>query len=132
AFTEDIAARFMGYGWNVTRVGDANDLDLLTRALESARNTTDRPTFIIVDSHIAWGAPNKQDTKEAHGEPLGEDEIRLAKRNYGWPEDAKFYVPDGVRQHFADGIGARGARLRSDWEAMFARYAKEHPDLADQ
>jgi transketolase len=94
--------------------------------------TTDRPTFVIVDSHIAYGAPHKQDTKEAHGEPLGEDEVRLAKRNYGWPEDAKFLVPDGVREHFADGIGARGAQLRDAWMAMFARYGKDHPDLADQ
>src|SRR6185437_5904416 len=132
AFTEDIAARFMGYGWNVTRVGDANDLDLLSRALESFHNTSDRPTFIIVDSHIAYGAPHKQDTKEAHGEPLGEDEIRLAKRYYGWPEDKKFYVPDGVREHFAAGIGARGHELRTGWEDLFARYGKEHPQLADQ
>ncbi len=132
AFTEDISARFMGYGWNVTRVSDANDLDLLTRAIELSVATTDRPTFIIVDSHIAYGAPNKQDTKEAHGEPLGEDEIRLAKRNYGWPEDAKFLVPDGVREHFAAGIGARGRKLRDEWMAMFTRYSKDHPDLADQ
>ena len=132
AFSEDIAARFMGYGWNVTRVSDANDLDLLTQAIEFSVETTDRPTFIIVDSHIAYGAPHKQDTKEAHGEPLGEDEIRLAKRNYGWPEDAKFLVPDGVREHFAEGIGARGAHLPDAWMALFARYTKDHPDLADQ
>ncbi len=132
AFTEDIAARFMGYGWNVTRVSDANDLELLTQAIEFSVKTTDRPTFIIVDSHIAYGAPHKQDTKEAHGEPLGEDEVRLAKRNYGWPEDAKFLVPDGVREHFAEGIGARGAQLRDNWVAMFARYGKDHPELADQ
>jgi transketolase len=132
AFTEDIAARFMGYGWNVTRVSDANDLDLLSQAIEFSVKTADRPTFIIVDSHIAYGAPNKQDTKEAHGEPLGEDEIRLAKRNYGWPEDAKFLVPDGVREHFAEGIGARGAQLRDAWMAMFAHYSKDYPDLGDQ
>src|SRR5690242_3146265 len=132
AFSEDIASRFMGYGWNVTRVSDANDLELLTQALEFSVKTTDRPTFIIVDSHIAYGAPNKQDTKEAHGEPLGEDEIRLAKRNYGWPQDAKFLVPDGVREHFADGIGERGRQLRDAWMAMFSRYSKDHPDLADQ
>jgi transketolase len=132
AFTEDIAARFMGYGWNVTRVGDANDLELLTRALNVFQQTTDRPTFIIVDSHIAYGAPNKQDTREAHGEPLGEDEIRLAKRAYGWPEDAKFFVPDGVREHFASGIGKRGRELRAAWEAMFAQYTKTSPNLADQ
>jgi transketolase len=131
AFTEDIAARFMGYGWNVTRVGDANDLDLLTRALTIFQETADRPTLIIVDSHIAYGAPNKQDTKEAHGEPLGEDEIRLAKRSYGWPEDAKFLVPDGVRENFANGIGKRGAELRKAWESTLARYKKDYPILAD-
>src|SRR5690348_8923166 len=132
AFTEDIAARFMGYGWNVTRVGDANDLDLLSRALESFHNTSDRPTFIIVDSHIAYGAPHKQDTREAHGEPLGEEEIRLAKRTYGWPEDAKFLVPDGVKENFADGLGKRGHDLRIAWDQMLERYTKEHPVLADQ
>jgi transketolase len=131
AFTEDIAARFMGYGWNVTRVGDANDLDLLTRALTIFQETTDRPTFIIVDSHIAYGAPHKQDTKEAHGEPLGEDEIRLAKRSYGWPEDAKFLVPDGVRENFANGIGKRGADLRKAWEVTLGAYKKDYPNLAD-
>ncbi|HET6327105.1 MAG TPA: transketolase, partial [Planctomycetaceae bacterium] len=87
AFTEDVATRFMGYGWNVTRVGDANDLAMVERAFKVFQDTHDRPTLIIVDSHIAWGAPNKQDTSAAHGEPLGEEEIRLAKRNYGWPED---------------------------------------------
>jgi transketolase len=132
AFTEDIAARFMGYGWNVTRVGDANDLDLLARALNVFLQTPDRPTFIIVDSHIAYGAPHKQDTKEAHGEPLGEDEIRGAKRAYGWPEDAKFFVPDGVREHFAAGVGKRGRELRTAWEALFDKYKKSSPALSDQ
>jgi transketolase len=130
AFSEDIAARFMGYGWNVTRVGDANDLELLARAL-NVFLTSDRPTFIIVDSHIAYGAPHKQDTREAHGEPLGEDEIRLAKQSYGWPDDAKFYVPDGVREHFAAGIGKRGSEVRKSWETMFERYRKEFHSLAD-
>jgi transketolase len=132
AFTEDIAARFMGYGWDVTRVGDANDLDLLSRALEHFHNTQDRPTLIIVDSHIAYGAPNKQDTREAHGEPLGEDEVRLAKRYYGWPEDAKFLVPDGVREHFAAGLGQRGHDLRTSWDRLFDGYKKTNPELADQ
>lgn len=131
AFSEDIAARFMGYGWNVTRVGDANDLGLFMRALQAFHNSQDRPTFIIVDSHIAYGAPNKQDTREAHGEPLGEEEIRLAKRTYGWPEDAKFLVPDGVRENFANGIGKRGHDLRVAWEQMLDRYKKEFPALAD-
>ena len=108
-FTEDIAARFLGYGWNVLRVGDANDIDRIEHALDVFRQTQGRPTFIVLDSHIGYGAPHKQDTAAAHGEPLGEDEVRLAKRSYGWPEDAKFLVPDGVREHFAAGIGrARG------------------------
>jgi transketolase len=132
AFSDDVATRFIGYGWNVTRVGDANDLDMLKRAFEVARKESDRPTLIIVDSHIAWGAPNKQDTHAAHGEPLGEEEIRLTKRNYGWPEDAKFLVPDEVRENFQRGIGARGKTLRDDWFAKLAAYEKAHPDLADQ
>ena len=98
-----------------SRVGDANDLEMLERASTTFKNTTDRPTLIIVDSHIAYGAPNKQDTSAAHGEPLGEEEIELAKRHYGWPEDAKFLVPDGVREHFREGIGARGQALREAW-----------------
>jgi transketolase len=132
AFSEDIASRFIGYGWNVTRVGDANDLELLTRALNVFQQTNDRPTFIIVDSHIAYGAPKKQDTKEAHGEPLGEEEIRGAKRAYGWPEDSKFLVPDGVREHFASVMGKRGHDLRTAWEATFEQYKKTSPSLADQ
>src|SRR5216683_1918495 len=109
AFSEDVATRFMAYGWNVTRVGDANDLDMLDRAFDTFKKTTDRPTLVIVDSHIGYGAPHKQDSHAAHGEPLGEDEIRLSKRFYGWPEEEKFLVPEGVRQRFAAGIGARGA-----------------------
>jgi transketolase len=131
AFTEDVATRFIGYGWNVTRVGDANDLDMLTRAFECFKRCDDRPTLIIVDSHIAYGAPHKQDTEAAHGEPLGEDEIRLTKRNYGWPEDAKFLVPDGVRENFSNGIGKRGKELRTSWEALLERYKKDYPVLAD-
>jgi transketolase len=131
AFTDDTATRFIGYGWNVTRVGDANDLDMLRRALRVFQNTTDRPTLIIVDSHIAYGAPNKQDTGAAHGEPLGEEEIRLTKRFYGWPEDAKFLVPDGVREHLRDGIGKRGRELHQAWLAQYEDYRKQHADLAD-
>lgn len=131
AFSEDIAARFMGYGWNVIRVGDANDLHLLERALNVFHKTTDRPTFIIVDSHIAWGSPHKQDTHGAHGEPLGEEEIRLTKRAYGWPEDAKFLIPPEVYQHFKDGIGKRGHQLREDWMTLFNHYKKQFPELAD-
>src|SRR4051794_21543737 len=132
AFSEDVATRFIAYGWNVTRVGDANDLEMLSRAFETFRKEHERPTLIIVDSHIAWGAPNKQDTHAAHGEPLGEEEIRLTKRVYGWPEDAKFYVPDGVYERFTEGLGRRGKALRDDWFARVERYKAEHPDLADQ
>jgi transketolase len=131
AFSEDVATRFMGYRWNVTRVGDANDLDMLDRAFSVFKNTTDRPTLIIVDSHIAYGSPNKQDTSAAHGEPLGEEEIRLTKRAYGWPEDAKFHVPDGVREHFRAGMGKRGHDLHGAWRERFAAYQKEHPGPAD-
>jgi transketolase len=132
AYSDDVATRYIGYGWNVTRVGDANDLEMLQRAFRAFKNERDRPTLIIVDSHIAYGAPNKQDTSAAHGEPLGEQEIRLTKRNYGWPEDAKFLVPDGVREHFQAGIGARGKTLRDAWMAKFELYRKQYPELADQ
>jgi transketolase len=131
AFSDDTATRFIGYGWNVTRVGDANDLDMLRRALRVFKNTTDRPTLIIVDSHIAYGAPNKQDTGAAHGEPLGEEEIRLTKRFYGWPEDAKFLIPDGVRERLRDGLGKRGRELRRAWLTRYEDYKKQHADLAD-
>ena len=132
AFSEDVAARFQAYHWNVLRVGDANDLDEISRALETFHNTTDRPTMIVVHSHIAFGAPTKQDTASAHGEPLGEEEIRLTKRNYGWPEDAQFLVPEEVRQDFADRLGQRGGALRGEWMQRYEQYAKEHPQLADQ
>src|ERR1700736_8542 len=130
AFTEDIAARFLGYGWNVLRVGDANDIDRIQHALDVFRQTKGRPTFIVLDSHIGYGSPHKQDTPEAHGEPLGDDEIRLTKRSYGWPEDAKFLVPDEVREHFADGIGVRGAKAHRQWTALFTAYAVKYPELA--
>ena len=131
AYSDDVATRFIGYGWNVTRVGDANDIEMLERAFTTFKNTTDRPTLIIVDSHIAYGAPNKQDTSAAHGEPLGEEEIRLAKRHYGWPEDAKFLVPDGVREHFQTGIGRRGQELHAAWWAKFEVYRQHYPELAE-
>src|SRR3974390_2082947 len=131
-FTEDIAARFLSYGWNVLRVGDANDIDRIEHALAIFRETTDRPTVIILDSHIGYGSPHKHDTAAAHGEPLGEEEIRLAKRYYGWPEDAKFLVPDAVREHFAAGIGARGAQARGRWAELFAAYHSKYPDLATE
>ena len=131
-FTEDIAARFLAYGWNVLRVGDANDIIRIEHALTIFRETKGRPTFIILDSHIGYGSPHKQDTAEAHGEPLGEQEIRLAKRDYGWPEDAKFLVPEAVREHFAAGIGARGEQARSRWAELFAAYHSKYPDLANE
>jgi transketolase len=132
AFTEDVAARFMGYGWNVLRVGDANDIGRIQNALEIFQKTKERPTIIILDSHIGYGSPHKQDTAEAHGEPLGDDEIRLVKRFYGWPEDAKFLVPDGVYEHFARGIGERGATAREEWIKLFDGYRTSHPDLAGE
>ena len=116
SFSEDVATRFVGYGWNVTRVADANDLDMLARAFETFHKTKDRPTLIIVDSHIGYGSPHKQDSNAAHGEPLGEEEVRLTKKFYGWPEDAKFLVPEGVREHFQDGIGKRGRERGREWE----------------
>ncbi|MBX3331310.1 MAG: transketolase [Nitrospira sp.] len=131
AFSEDVATRFIGYGWNVTRVGDANDLDMLERAFRTFKGTADRPTLIIVDSHIAYGSPNKQDTSAAHGEPLGEEEIRLTKRNYQWPEDAKFLIPDGVREQFQAVMGHRGRQMREAWMAKFDDYKRHYPELAD-
>jgi transketolase len=128
-YSDDVAARFMGYGWNVTRVGDANDLELVTRALEDFKQTEGRPTLIIVDSHIGYGSP-KQDTAAVHGEPLGEEAVRETKRAYGWPEDAQFLVPDGVYEHFAEGIGERGERLRTEWESLFEDYGREHETQA--
>ncbi len=132
AFTEDVAARFLGYGWNVLRVGDANDIDRIQHALEVFRKTKGRPTFMILDSHIGYGSPHKQDTAAAHGEPLGEEEVRLTKRDYGWPEDAKFLVPDGVYEHFAAGIGERGAKAQRQWTELFAAYRAKHPELATE
>jgi hypothetical protein len=132
AFSEDVATRFIGYGWNVTRVGDANDLEMLARAFRTFLNIKDKPTLIIVDSHIGYGSPNKQDTSGAHGEPLGEEEIRLAKRHYGWPEDKKFYVPEGVYDHFRHGVGTRGKNLRADWFMQIDRYRRQYPDLAEE
>jgi transketolase len=132
AFSDDVAGRFLAYGWNVQHVGDANDTERLAEALANFRRTADVPTLIIVDSHIGYGAPHKQDTSAAHGEPLGEEEVRLAKRSYGWPEDAKFLVPDGVREHFEDGLGRRGRGLHEAWITLLASYRSKYPDLADQ
>ncbi len=132
AFTEDVAARFQGYEWNVLRVGDANDIELIENALQTFQQTKGRPTLIILDSHIGYGSPHRQDTAAAHGEPLGADEVRLVKRAYGWPEDAQFLVPDGVREHFAAGIGARGAEARRNWTELFAAYALQYVELASE
>ncbi|HEY5709295.1 MAG TPA: transketolase [Solirubrobacterales bacterium] len=130
AYDDDVAARFMGYGWNVTRVGDANDTDLIATAFEEFRGEEGRPTLLVVDSHIGWGSPHKVDTSAAHGEPLGEEEVRETKRAYDWPEDAQFLVPDGVREHFAAGIGERGGGLRAGWRRLLDEYSEKHTDLA--
>jgi len=130
AFTEDVEARFLAYGWNVLRVGNANDIHRIENALRVFQKEQGRPTFIVLDSHIGYGSPHKQDTSAAHGEPLGNEEVRLTKRAYGWPEDTQFLVPDGVYDHFSAGIGARGAKAREEWNQLFAAYGTEYPELA--
>jgi transketolase len=130
AFSEDVATRFLAYGWHVLRVSDANDIERIEHALNTARDNSGRPTLIVLDSHIGYGSPHKQDTAEAHGEPLGDEEIRLTKRAYGWPEDAKFMVPDGVYEHFEDGIGTRGATAHREWKQLFETYRAQYPQLA--
>src|SRR6185369_11895547 len=132
AFTEDVAGRCLAYGWNVLRIGDANDTDRIEQTLEVFRKTKGRPTFIVLDSHIGYGSPHKQDTAAAHGEPLGEEEIRLTKRDYGWPEDAKFLVPPAVPEHFAAGIGARGGQAHERWTELFTAYRSKYPELATE
>jgi transketolase len=132
AFTEDVAGRFLAYGWNVLRIGDANDLDRIEEALGVFRKTKDRPTLIILDTHIGYGSPHRQDTSAAHGEPLGDEEVRLTKRSYGWPEGAQFLVPDGVREHFAAGVGVRGAGARTMWTALLASYRADYFELASE
>jgi transketolase len=131
-FTEDVAARFRAYGWNVLHVGDANDLSTIEAALAAFRETKGRPTLIVLDSHIGYGSPHKIDTAAAHGEPLGEDEVRLVKRAYGWPEDAQFLVPEGVREHFSAGIGKRGEAARKQWQQRFLSYKTKLPELATE
>ncbi|HEX3354408.1 MAG TPA: transketolase [Terriglobales bacterium] len=132
SFTEEVGERFAGYGWNVLHVTDANDLQMLAKAYQGFLQTNDRPTLIRVNSHIGYGSPHKQDTSAAHGEPLGEEEVRLVKKFYGWPEDSKFLVPDGVLETFRNGIGKRGRELRQKWETQFSEYTKKFPQLADQ
>jgi transketolase len=129
-FTEDVAGRFLAYGWNVLRVGDANDLDRIENALKTAAGTPGRPSIVIIDSHIGYGSPHRQDTSAAHGEPLGEDEIKLTKQAYGWPPDAKFLVPGGVYEHLESGLGRRGREAREKWEKLLAEYQKQFPELA--
>ena len=130
AFSDDVGARFKGYGWNVEYVGDANDTERMAQALQRFRDAHDAPTLIIVDSHIGYGAPHKQDTAAAHGEALGVEEIRLAKRHYGWPEDSQFLVPEGVREHFDAGVGQRGRALQAEWAKLWKAYGEKHPQLA--
>jgi transketolase len=130
AFTEDVAARFPAYGWNVLRIGDANDIERIEHAFAVFKQTKGRPTFIVLDSHIGYGSPHRQDSAEAHGEPLGDEEIRLVKKSYGWPEDAKFLVPEGVYDHFKAGIGRRGGEAKKKWDELFANYRSQNPALA--
>ena len=132
SFSEDVMTRFVGYGWNVTRVADANDLDMLGRAYETFLKTKEQPTLIVVDSHIGYGSPHKQDSSDSHGEPLGVEEVKLTKKFYGWPEDAQFLVPDGVYDQFKKGIGRRGAEFHGDWSKKFEDYKKQFPELAQQ
>ena len=127
AFSEDVAARFAAYGWNVTHVTDANDLDMIRAGFRTFLGTNDRPTIIIVNSHIGWGSPNKQDTAAAHGEALGEEEVKLTKRVYGWPEDAKFLIPDGVYEHFQKGIGSPGKNRPRSLDRAFRRISRHLP-----
>ena len=132
SFSEDAMTRFVGYGWNVTRVSDANDLLQLSRGFKYALNHSDQPTLIVVDSHIGYGSPHKQDSYEAHGEPLGEAEVKLVKHNYEWPEDSKFLVPDGIYDCWKQGIGTRGPQHHAKWNALFGQYKQKYPELADR
>ncbi len=129
-FSENVESRFKGYRWNVLRVGDANDRTAVAEALKIFHRAKNEPTLIIVDSIIGYGAPHKQNTAAAHSDPLGEEEVRLTKRFYGWPEDAQFLVPDGVYDRFRDGIGKRGRALRDDWTKKFVDYQRQHPQAA--
>jgi transketolase len=132
AMSENVAGRFKAYHWNVLQLKDANDTAGFARAVEIFRRTKDRPTIIIVDSIIGYGAPHKQNTAAAHSDPLGKEEVRLAKRFYGWPEDAQFLVPDGVYDRFRNGIGRRGRALREEWMNSFAAYKQRHPQAATE
>ena len=131
AFSEDVSKRFEAYGWNVIRITDGNDLDAMAKAFEAA-GKSDRPTFIDLKTVIGYGSPNKADTHGAHGEPLGADEIKLTKKAYGWPEDSSFLVPDGVYDHFKQGVGARGAAAHAEWNKLFADYKSKYPKEAGE
>jgi transketolase len=132
AFTEDVAARFTGYGWNILYVSDANDITAIEHALTTSRDTKGRPTLVILNSHIGYGSPHRHDTAAAHGEPLGVEEVKLTKRAYGWPENSNFLVPDGIREHFSSGVGARGAEAHRKWRDLFAAYRSKYPALATE
>ena len=132
AFSEDVGARFSAYGWNVAHVTDANDLHMIRGGFRTFLQTSDRPTLIIVNSHIGWGSPHKQDTAAAHGEALGAEEVKLTKRAYGWPEDSQFLIPDGVLEHFRTGIGTRGKKIRDTWITQFTAYRAKYAALADE
>jgi transketolase len=132
AYTDNKEERFKSYGWHVQNLGDnANNIDLITSAFINAKNEFDRPSLIIIRSHIAYGAPNAHDTSEAHGSPLGEEEVKLAKRFYGWPENEKFYVPEQVLNHMQEAVKT-GKKVQSEWNMNYERYKKEYPLLAGQ
>ena len=131
AFDEDTGLRFEAYGWQVIHVDDANDTAALSAAIEKFKACTDRPTFIVVHSVIGWGSP-KAGSEKAHGEPLGEDNVRATKKAYGWPEDKQFYIPDGVAEHFHDAVAGRGAKLCQDWQALFTRYKAQFAEEGKQ
>jgi transketolase len=130
AFTEDRLGRFAAFNWHVQAVEDGNDLAEIASAIEAARNETDRPSLIDVHTHLGYGSPNKQDTAKAHGEPLGEDEVRLTKENLHWPLEPTFHIPRQVLDHFREAI-ERGVRLQTEWENAFQEYSERFPDLAE-
>jgi transketolase len=129
AFTDDVATRFVGWHWNVLRVSDVNDLGMLEVAIQAAQREPDRPSLIIVDTHIGWGSPHRQDTKEAHGEALGEEEVRLTKIAYGWPPDEHFLVPEEVKSYMGKAV-ERGAQWEQEWQQKYDGWAKEFPDFS--
>ncbi len=131
AFTEDVAKRFEAYGWHVQIVNDGNDLDAIDKAIRAAQSVKDRPSIIKTRTHIGYGSPHKQDTAEAHGSPLGEDEVRLTKQFYGWDPDKHFFIPDEALKHFRTAI-ENGKKIEAEWQTLYAKYEKEHPDLATE